>query len=208
MNDDELRARLKAADPARAVDEDVATGPSWIDDLTEATMTETTKSTAPSTEGQPEQPRRRLWIPAAAAAAVLAATAIALTAGGDDDVPPAAQPAVGMTLTLPADDAMASCMQLSAESLRPMEVAFSGTATTVEDTTVTITPDRWYKGGTGATSVQLTTMGEEMVALLGSVQFEQGQRYLVTATDGQVNACGFSAEWTPELAQVFEQAFG
>lgn len=205
MNDDELLARLEAADPARTVDEDVATGPSWIDDLTEATMTETRERT-----GRPiERPRRRrLWIPAAAAAAVLAATAIALTASGDDDAPPAAQPAAGMTLTLPADDAMASCMQLSVESLRPMEVAFSGTATTVEDRAVTITPDHWYKGGDGATSVKLATMGEEKVALLGSVQFEQGKRYLVTATDGQVNACGFSAEWTPELAQVFEQAFG
>jgi hypothetical protein len=113
-----------------------------------------------------------------------------------------------MTLGLAAEDAAASCIGLSVEFLRPMEVAFSGTATAVEERAVTITPDRWYKGGNGATAVELTTMGPEMVALLGNVQFEEGKRYLITATNGQVNACGFSAEWNPEMAAMFEQAFG
>lgn len=206
MNDDELRGLLRAADPARrdtrAADGAMGGGPSWIDDLTEATMTDTRQATE-----KPAGTRR--WLPAAAAAAVLAATAIALAfGGGADDGPPAAQPTTVMTLNLPADDAMASCMQVSVEALRPMQVAFSGTATTVEEKAVTVTPDRWYKGGNGATAVKLTTMGQDMVALLGSVQFEQGKRYLITATDGQVNACGFSAEWTPQMAGLFEQAFG
>lgn len=206
MNDDELLARLRAADPAHgdtsAADDAPGHGPSWIDDLTEATMTDSREAIE-----TPTRPRR--WLPAAAAAVVLAATGIALAArGGGDDAPPAAQPTTVMTLTLPADDAMASCMQVSAEVLRPMEVAFSGIATEVEEEAVTIAPDRWYKGGEGATVVKLTTMGPEMVALIYNVQFEKGTRYLITATDGQVNACGFSAEWSPELAAMFEQAFG
>ena len=112
-----------------------------------------------------------------------------------------------MTLGLAAEDAAASCAAVSVEFLRPKEVAFSGTATVVEDRGVTIAPDRWYKGGNGATAVELTTMGRELVGLLYSVQFEKGKRYLITATDGQVTVCGFSAEWNPELAAMFEQAF-
>jgi hypothetical protein len=205
MNDDELLARLRAADPARrdARAADASTmAASWIDDLTEATMNETREPTE-----TPSRPRR--WLPAAATAAVLAAIGITLAVGGGDgDAPPAAQPGTTLTLGLAADDAAASCIGVSVETLRPMEVAFSGTATAVEEKAVTITPDRWYKGGNGATAVRLTTMGPEMVALLGNVQFEEGKRYLITATNSQVNACGFSAEWSPEMAAMFEQAFG
>lgn len=206
MNDDEILARLRSADPARrdarAADDAAGMAPSWIHDLTEATMNETRELTE-----TPTRPRR--WLPAAAAAAMLATAGIAFALGGGGDAPPpVARPASTMTLALAAEDASASCMQLSVEILKPMEVAFSGTATAVEEKAVTITPDRWYKGGDGATAVQLTTMGPEMVALLGNVQFEEGKRYLITATGGQVNACGFSAEWNPQMAAMFEQAFG
>lgn len=207
MNDDELLARLGAADPARGAEDASARGSSWIDDLTEATMTQTREA---NTIGEmPQTPKRpRRWIPAAAAAVALATAGIALAVSGGDDPPPAAQPGPALTLTVAADDPMASCLQVSVESLQPMELAFSGTATAVEEKAVTITPDRWYKGGQGATSVSLTTMGPEMVPLLGNVQFEEGKRYLITASDGQVTACGYSAEWTPEMAALFEQAFG
>lgn len=210
MNDDEILARLRAADPARrdtSAGDASGPGPSWIHDLTEATMTNA--RTTPDTRDQTaDRSRPRRWLPAAAAALVLAASGIALAVSrGGDDAPPTAQPTTAMTLTVPADDAMASCMQVSVEALKPMEVAFSGTAAEVEKTSVTITPDRWYKGGDGATMVELTTLGPDMVALIGNVQFEEGKRYLITATDGQVNSCGFSAEWSPELAATFEQAF-
>ncbi len=37
--------------------------------------------------------------------------------------------------------------------------------------------------------------------------FRVGERYLVTATDGTVNGCGFSGPATPELERAFEEAF-
>jgi hypothetical protein len=35
-----------------------------------------------------------------------------------------------------------------------------------------------------------------------------GEQYLITATDGNVNYCGFSGPSTPELRSAFEEAFG
>jgi hypothetical protein len=43
--------------------------------------------------------------------------------------------------------------------------------------------------------------------LIGSVAFEVGQQYFVTAFDGVVNYCGFSGPVTPELQAIFDQAF-
>jgi hypothetical protein len=34
-----------------------------------------------------------------------------------------------------------------------------------------------------------------------------GARYLVTATDGTVNGCGFSGPWTQEMADTYAAAF-
>jgi len=48
---------------------------------------------------------------------------------------------------------------------------------------------------------------EGMEALIGGVTFEPGQQYLITATDGVVNYCGFSGPATPELQALFDQAF-
>ena len=48
---------------------------------------------------------------------------------------------------------------------------------------------------------------EGLEALIGGVTFEPGQQYLITATDGVVNYCGFSGPATPELQALFDQAF-
>ncbi len=39
------------------------------------------------------------------------------------------------------------------------------------------------------------------------MHFEEGGRYLVSATDGRVTVCGFSAPYSAELAALYEQAF-
>jgi hypothetical protein len=88
-----------------------------------------------------------------------------------------------------------------------MEVALSGTATAVEADAVTITPDRWYKGGDGSSAVKLTTQGDSVI-LEGGIALEKGKRYLITATGGQVNGCGFSSVWTADMAAAYAEAFG
>jgi len=204
MNDDELKAKLHHADPARR-----PTGAdSWIDDLAEATMT---------TETSTEQPRgRRTWTMVAAAAAVVAivgGAAFALTVDGDDDAPAtdrAAQEAPErkeLALALPPSDSMQMCIEFSPEALEPVEVAFSGEVAEVEGETVRITPDHWYRGGDDATDVVLTA-GSPDVLLEGGIIFEEGQRYLVSANDGQVATCGLSGPYSEEMAAAYAEAFG
>lgn len=202
MDDEELQARMRAADPARGP----APADSWIDDLAEATVTSGTTKT--STE-----PRsRRAWVLVAAAAAVVAIVGggtWALTAGDGDE--PAgdrvAEPQKELSLALPPADSMQMCIEFSPEALAPMEVAFSGEAYDVDGATVRLTPDHWYRGGDGADEVVLTA-GSEDVLLEGGITFEEGQRYLVSAVDGQVATCGLSAPYSEEMAAAYDEAFG
>lgn len=198
MDDDELRARLRAADPARRA----APADSWIEDLAEATMDKDSSETTPARTTRP-------WLLAGAAAAVVAAVAGgAFALGGDDgDGDKDAEPRKELALALPAADPMRMCVQFSTEALAPMELAFSGEAYDVDGTTVRLTPDHWYRGGDGANDITLNA-GSPDVLLEGGIVFEEGRRYLVTATDGTVNTCGFSGEYTDEMAAAYDEAFG
>jgi hypothetical protein len=124
---------------------------------------------------------------------------------GGGDTPQESEAPTTLALTAPPGDTMSSCIQFDVEFLAEMPVAFSGKATQVTGDTVTLDVDRWYRGGTA----DVVTVNDipETVALDG-VDFETGGTYLVTATDGMVNTCGFSGPATPELEAAFEQAFG
>jgi hypothetical protein len=204
--DQDLLARLRSADPTAGADArppDVAD--SWIDELTEATMGRTLEQERP--EAEPAAQRRTWAWAGAAAALVLGATAVGIMTGGPETPYVGAGPTqTVMTLALPPAVVAGSCIQFSVDILRPMEVAFSGTASRVDDGSVTLKVDHWYKGGS-SNEVKLTTI-DRSVALDGLIAFEEGKRYLITATNGEVNACGFSSEWTPEMAEAFAEAFG
>ena len=202
MNDDErpdgaearLLRRMHAADPARTFH----MADSRIPDLVEAAM-----STTPV---EPKS-RPRRWAPAMAAAVTLAAVgggAYAFLGGSD----PAGTPdSTETTLALPAGSGTSinSCVPFDVQFLRDMPVAFSGSATEVGDDSVTLEVDRWFKGG-NADVVRLSNYDLSTVSLDGFT-FEQGDRYLITATEGTVNFCGFSGPWNQELADAFDEAF-
>lgn len=197
---DELLARLRAADPADGAD---APEPTWIDALAQSTME------APMSTPEPAGGTRRTWILTAAAAAVVAAISFggwSALRGGDDGRDLAA-PKTSITLTVPAPNAAAMCMRVEPETLAQMQMAFSGTVSSVDGDQVTLDVDKWYKGGDADQVVLTQQTAEQMVALEGGVQLEQGKRYLITAHDGTVNGCGFSAEWSQGLQDVFDQAF-
>ena len=107
-----------------------------------------------------------------------------------------------LELTAPGDNVAQMCIQISPELLADMQVAFKGTVQTSENGIVTLTIDQAYKG----TDAQVATLvaPEGMEALIGGVTFEPGQQYLITATDGVVNYCGFSGPATPELQALFD----
>jgi len=152
--------------------------------------------------------RRRNWMPlsgvAAAAVVAIGGAVIVGNRGGDG----ADQVAAGPPLELSLGDSgvMSSCIVFDVSFLANMSPAFAGTATAVEDESVTLTVDRWYAGG-DATSVVLHA-SDGSTALLDGFEFEVGQQYLITAADGNVNFCGYSGPATPELTSAFDAAFG
>lgn len=195
MNEDELLQRLQAADPAAQHSQSA----SWIPDLVEATM-------STPLETPDETARRRRWVAPAAAAVVLAAgvTTFAIVSHGDGRPPQ--RPTTSMTLAVPKNGTtMASCIPFSVGVLKDMPVAFSGTASEVTGGTVTLEVDHWYRGGT-ADVVKLNHYDASAVSIDG-IAFFRGKRYLVTATNGTVNFCGYSALWSEHMAANFDQAF-
>jgi hypothetical protein len=101
---------------------------------------------------------------------------------------------------------MAMCLEFDIAILQAMTPAFGGTVVELTDSVATIEVDRWFTGG-DAGIVQINyTPGFE--ALIGTPTLEVGQRYLITATDGVVNGCGYSGVATADYEASFEQAFG
>jgi hypothetical protein len=197
---DDLRQRLRAADPAATVADD----PSRIRTLAEAAMSTTLDDTGTTTTSRGRRTPGGLRLLAAAAAVTVLGTAGALVLGPDDEQP-AATPEV-LELSLPPGDVMSSCIQYSVDVLAQMPVAFSGTAEAVADGTARLEVDRWYRGGT-ADVVELENPTGPMTSIDG-IELTAGSRYLVTATeDGTVNGCGYTAEWSEPMAQDFARAF-
>lgn len=210
--DDELRERLQRLDPApTGVPMHPYDGLRARQHLEQIMDTDTGTDTHTETEIAEEHttatdgllgggPRRRwLGLGVAAAVAALVAGGIVLAGGDSSDEP---------TLALSAgsqDGSLASCLPVSAEALAEAPVAFAGTVASVEGDVATLEVDHWYRGG-DAPTVEVTAVSG-MEALIGELTFSPGDRYLVSAYDGTVNLCGFSGRATPELQEIYDQAF-
>lgn len=212
MNDDELLARLKSADPARTR----LAPPPDIDRLVEATLnTDTavqsaTAAVAVTTAGWGR--RHRVGLAAAGALLVLGGGVAGgmMANSGDSNGRPAVatSPALSHSsaptgpLRLTAGGGSAKCMEPSPETLGGYPTLFAGTVTSVKDATVTFHVDEWFKGG-GAAAVELTADTEVPETLT----FSEGEHYIVAARDGVVPPCGANAA-SPETVARFRQAFG
>ena len=189
-DDDALRARLRAADPA----------PPAVPPLTHDRL-ERAMTTIPS---QDAAPRRRLALAAAAVAVLGGAGAASVALLGDDDPSPSGG---SLELALPGGDPLAmSCIPVEARFLRDMPVAFAGTATAVADGEVRLDVTRWYTGGDAGTVV-LRTGPDVQQLLLGATDFRVGEDYLVSATDGTVSVCGYTGPASAELQAVYDEAY-
>jgi hypothetical protein len=109
--------------------------------------------------------------------------------------------------SLEATPSDARCAVPSVEALRTQDTAFEGTVTEVGDGTATLDVDRWYAGDDETEQVRVTTPSREIVDLLLAVDFQQGDTYLVSATDGQVSLCGLSAPKDELLTGLYEKAY-
>jgi hypothetical protein len=128
---------------------------------------------------------------------VVAGVGGALALGGGGSQP--------LTLTAPGEDIAQMCIQFSVEELARAQVAFEGTVTSVDGSTVVLDVDRWFRGGDASEVALDAPTGME--ALIGGIPFDEGETYLITAYDGTVNYCGFTGPATPELRAAFEAAF-
>lgn len=194
MTDDDLRTRLAAANPTPPSEPVDPIGSDRSRNLMEDIMS-TTTTTRPAVE------RRRLQLIGAVAAALVVVVGAASIIGGlgASDAPP-------LVLTADGSEAMAMCLVFDPATLAEMSPAFAGTVTDLTDIAATLEVDRWYTGGDAGTVEIRYTPGFE--ALIGTPVLEVGQRYLITATDGAVNGCGYSGLATPEYQAQFEEAFG
>ncbi|GAB6985086.1 hypothetical protein [Nocardioides pyridinolyticus] len=202
---DELHDRLRAADPASSLPP--------ADPHRVARLLEDVMSTELTTENRETGTRDRsplTWLVAAAAVLIIAGVGLfAVLAHGEDQPapPPAADHQTVTELTAPGPEAYAArCMVPNAELLSRQEVAVDGTVTTVADGVVTLAVSKWYAGDP-TDLVRVQAPEAAMQELVGAVDFEEGGRYLVSATDGVVTVCGFSAPWSEDLAALYAQGF-
>lgn len=201
---DQLRARLSAIDPMQPTAIPEPLPRSRADEILEKIMT--TIQSDPNTGTASSLPSRfrLILIAGAAALALAAATITAIVLNGDNTGPDPTQ--TTMSLSLGGGTTMSSCVPFDVAFLREMSVAFAGTVSAVSAEAVTLDVDRWYAGG-DADLVSLGLLPGQTSAALDGVDFQPGTRYLVAATNGVVNGCGFSGEAAPELEAAYAEAF-
>ena len=221
QHDDELRALLRAADPASSLP---AADPTGTARLLEDTMTDLSHD--PLTDESRRDGthhRSRLTWAVAGAAAVLIGGGVFFAVAQDDNAPEVAveqgssqgqepaepEPVRTVTeLVVAGDAAAAKCLtpQAAPQVVASQTTVVDATVESISGSAVTLAPTRFYAGDE-VDLVVVQAPGPDMQALLSAVTFEEGGRYLVAATDGQVTLCGFSAEWSEDLAGVYAEAF-
>ena len=153
-------------------------------------------------ESTAARPTHSGWYVAVAAVAVLG-LALGLNLSGDE--PPSPTAGTPIQLSLGQGPGLASCLPFDTAILADMPMAFEATAKRVDGESVNLEVDQWFVGGNAA---EVTLHAESgMQALIGGIDFVEGGRYLISATDGNVNYCGYSDVATPELRSAFDEAF-
>lgn len=206
MNDDELLARLKSADPALTTQ----APPPDIDRLVEDTLnTDTALQTATAAAGITTAGwgRRHLFGLATAAGLIVLGGGIAggvMANSGDGNGHSASAktvPSAG-ALRLTAEGGSGKCMVPGVDTLGKYPILFLGTAISVEGSTATFRVDQWFKGG-DAKTVVLTSD----TRIPETLTYTEGGHYIVGAEDGFVPMCA-AIEASPEEIAKFRQAFG
>ncbi|MGW4909807.1 hypothetical protein [Streptomyces sp. NPDC004270] len=200
MNDDELLARLKAADPALTPHAPLPDIDRLVEDILTTDTTLLTGSTVPAPTAA-RRSRRQLLGLAAAAGLLLLGGGIAggVMANNDNGHPASAGP---LTLTTHSGFGGQKCAAPSPDTLRGYPTLFVGTVTSIKGATVTFRVDYWLKGG-DAKTVVLDSDASRPEALT----FSDGERYIVAAENGVVPVCGANGA-TDETVDEFRQAFG
>jgi hypothetical protein len=103
----------------------------------------------------------------------------------------------------------ATCIRFDLELLAQQEFAFDGTVTGIDGESVTFDVGTWYRGS-GDPPVTLTQVGQGGGAVMEGilVDFQVGNRYLVSGAGGVITGCGYSQAWDASAAADWASAFG
>ena len=105
----------------------------------------------------------------------------------------------------PSGGGIASCLMYDPATLPTFDIVFDGTVTAVDGDKVTFDVNEDWKGAGG--SITLTAPDTD-IALLGEMpDFEVGGRFLVTAAGSNINACGYTLDYSADEAAKWAAAF-
>lgn len=162
-------------------------------------------TTDPTPDTAPAPAWRRSAVLAAAAAAVVALGVGGLAASrGDGGATPRAHSTLALKSATSGGPSMHSCIRFDVSILKDMPLAFAGTVAEVSNGRASLHVDHWYRGGDADV---VTVSVPPPNTSVGTIDFVSGTKYLVTATDGTVNTCGYTGEATAELQRAFDEAF-
>lgn len=201
MNEDELRDRLRAADPARHLTH-FTTLHHEARELTEAP----TMNTSPSG-------RTRLVL-AAAAVAIVGAAGVGLVLGNDEDPvakSPETTPTKALTTatyTLGTQSPTARCIVPDVNTIREVDVAFRAKVTARDGDQIELTPSTYYTGPTSDRVVLDVQHAEGAISEALPVDFIVGKEYIVAIEQDTVRLCGFTAEVQPGTDALYKKALG
>lgn len=195
MNDDDLRDHLHHADPAASLR-------SLPDTEVSALFSRVTRVPA----------RRNVWMPVAASFLIVAA-AISVFVGAfggafgtqkgivSDDEPIIARVGVASE---PAPDAR--CGSPRVEDLRGVGLAVEAKVQDSQDHAVTLVVIRTFAGAP-VDELQVGPAGGDTEGTLAGAGFVVGTTYLLAIDDGIVLGCGYSGAASPELRELYDEAF-
>ena len=151
------------------------------------------------------------WVVAVVVVLLIAGAAVFALLNRGSDEPDAASGGTSRaepssTTELVADPSTERCMTPNVEVLRLQTVAFDGVVRSVTGGEATLEVTHFYVGEETA-QVVVQAPDRDLQALLAAVDFREGERYLVAASDGRVTLCGFSAPFSEELAELYAKAF-
>lgn len=151
------------------------------------------------------------WLVAVTVVLVIAGATLFALLGrdSDDDEPPSGTTSGAVapdTVELVAEVSSERCMLPDVGILRQQDLAFDGVVRSVAGGHATLEPTHFFAGDETGVVIVKAPDGD-LQALLSAVDFREGERYLVSATDGRVTLCGFSGPHTEALAQLYAEAF-
>jgi hypothetical protein len=208
-SDDGLRARLRAVDPAASL---APADPTRVHRLLEDTMSDGRDIRTAETRATGTSHRGPLtWVLAAAAVVLIAGGGVVagLALSGDDDVPVAGRETAideATVTSLSAGASPARCMVPDADAIGRQELAFEGTVQEIDDDVVVLVPSRFFRGQE-TDLVEVASPPAELRELVEAVEFVDGERYLISATDDRVTLCGMTGRATPRLEALYAEAF-